>query len=50
MIGLAKTMNRKVVAEPVETEAHGTTLIKMGCHLGQGYFIANPIEHQRIPE
>ena len=43
VIGLASAFGRKVVAEGVETVAHGTLLLQLGCHLAQGYGIARPM-------
>ncbi|MDX1352330.1 MAG: EAL domain-containing protein [Thiomicrorhabdus sp.] len=48
LIGLTKSLNRKVIAEGIETEMHGNMLIELGCNYGQGYFIAKPMEPQRI--
>jgi diguanylate cyclase (GGDEF)-like protein/PAS domain S-box-containing protein len=43
VIDLAKTFHREVMAEGVETVAHGTALLQMGCELAQGYGIARPM-------
>lgn len=43
VIGLAKAFHRKVIAEGVETIAHGELLIPLGCDLAQGYGIARPM-------
>ena len=43
IIALAKSFNRKVIAEGVETIAHGTALLEIGCELAQGYGIARPM-------
>lgn len=43
VIGLAKAFDRKVIAEGVETTAHGELLLAMGCELAQGYGIARPM-------
>ncbi len=40
VIGLAKAFGREVIAEGVETAAHGERLLRMGCELAQGYGIA----------
>lgn len=39
VLGLAAAFNRQVIAEGVESEAHGTMLLRMGCSIGQGHFI-----------
>lgn len=43
VIQLARAFHRQVVAEGVETLAHGSHLLAMGCHLAQGYGIARPM-------
>ncbi len=49
IIGLAGSFNRKVIAEGVETIAHGTRLLELGCELAQGYAIARPMPASNIP-
>lgn len=49
ILGLAGTFQRKVVAEGVETVAHGTMLLELGCDLAQGYGIARPMPAADIP-
>ena len=43
VIGLAKAFHRELIAEGVETIAHGTALLQLGCELAQGYGIARPM-------
>ena len=43
VIGLAKAFGREVIAEGVETSAHGQLLLSSGCDLAQGYGIARPM-------
>lgn len=43
IIGLAKAFNREVIAEGVETDAHGLMLLIMGCNEAQGYGISRPV-------
>jgi EAL domain-containing protein (putative c-di-GMP-specific phosphodiesterase class I) len=50
VIGLAESFHRMVIAEGVETMAHGQQLIKMGCLYAQGYGIAKPMPPQDLPE
>jgi diguanylate cyclase (GGDEF)-like protein/PAS domain S-box-containing protein len=50
VIGLAKSFRRDAIAEGVETIAHGSMLLQLGCELGQGYGIARPMPAERIPE
>jgi len=49
VIGLAAAFHRKVIAEGVETVAHGAALIPMGCELAQGYGIARPMPAHDFP-
>ena len=39
-----------MIAEGVETIAHGVALLKLGCELAQGYGIARPMPADDIPE
>jgi EAL domain-containing protein (putative c-di-GMP-specific phosphodiesterase class I) len=43
IIELAKAFNLKVIAEGVETPAHGEELLSLNCFLAQGYGIAKPM-------
>jgi diguanylate cyclase (GGDEF)-like protein/PAS domain S-box-containing protein len=43
VIGLASAFHREVIAEGVETAAHGSLLLSLGCELAQGYGIARPM-------
>jgi len=43
VIGLARVFGRAVIAEGVETIAHGTLLLDLGCDMAQGYGIARPM-------
>jgi EAL domain-containing protein (putative c-di-GMP-specific phosphodiesterase class I) len=49
VIGLAQVFKRTVIAEGVETAAHGTRLMEMGCYLAQGYGIARPMPAGELP-
>ena len=49
IVGLAKSFQREVIAEGVETIAHGVALLQMGCDLAQGYGIARPMPASDIP-
>jgi len=49
VIGLGTTFHRQVIAEGVETVAHGTQLLPMGCVLAQGYGIARPMPASDLP-
>ena len=50
VIGLAKAFRRDVIAEGVETIAHGVALLQLGCELAQGYGIARPMPEAEIPK
>ncbi|OGB53997.1 MAG: hypothetical protein A2503_08890 [Burkholderiales bacterium RIFOXYD12_FULL_59_19] len=49
VIGLAAAFKREVIAEGVETVAHGTALLHLGCELAQGYGIARPMPADQLP-
>ena len=58
IIGLGQALGKEVVAEGVETIAHGSALIGFGCRRAQGYGIARPmpasefvrwVEDYRVP-
>ena len=50
VIGLAAAFKREVIAEGVETVAHGTLLLQLGCKLAQGYGIARPMPGHEMPD
>jgi diguanylate cyclase (GGDEF)-like protein len=43
IIGLAKSLNLKVVAEGIETVEQFACLAKLGCQYGQGYLFGKPL-------
>jgi diguanylate cyclase (GGDEF)-like protein/PAS domain S-box-containing protein len=43
VIGLANAFERSVLAEGVETQAHGERLLALGCELAQGFGISHPM-------
>jgi len=47
-MGLASAFRCNTVAEGVESESHGVSLIELGCVIGQGYAIAKPIPAQSV--
>jgi EAL domain-containing protein (putative c-di-GMP-specific phosphodiesterase class I) len=49
VIGLASAFHREVIAEGVETIAHGVLLLQLGCDLAQGYGIARPMPAHQMP-
>ncbi|TXH86721.1 MAG: EAL domain-containing protein [Rhodoferax sp.] len=50
IIDLAQAFGRSVIAEGVETEAHGQRLLELGCPLAQGYAIARPMPAAQVPD
>ena len=50
VMGLSRAFRRKVIAEGVETVAHGEMLLRLGCEMGQGYGIARPMPGEDFPE
>jgi diguanylate cyclase (GGDEF)-like protein/PAS domain S-box-containing protein len=50
VISLARAFHREVIAEGVETVAHGTFLLQLGCELAQGYGIARPMPAHAMPD
>lgn len=48
ILGLAKVFDREVVAEGVETIAHGECLLDLGCDCAQGYGIARPMPADQV--
>lgn len=44
VLGLARAFERQVIAEGVESQAIGQALLEAGCHFGQGYGIARPMD------
>lgn len=49
VLGLARVFRRQVIAEGVETIAHGLMLLRLGCEWGQGYAIARPMPASQVP-
>lgn len=50
VVQLAEVFNRAVIAEGVETLAHGAALLSMGCRQAQGYGIAKPMPAANFEE
>ena len=49
ILGLATAFGHETIAEGVETVAHGTMLLQLGCELAQGYCIALPMAAEQLP-
>ena len=50
VVGLAHAFKRELIAEGVETIAHGTALLQLGCELAQGYGIARPMPADQLAD
>ena len=50
IVGLATAFRREVIAEGVETVAHGRMLLHLGCQAAQGYGIARPMPAEDLPK
>jgi diguanylate cyclase (GGDEF)-like protein/PAS domain S-box-containing protein len=50
VIQLAQTFDKAVIAEGVESIAHGEQLISLGCHLAQGFGISKPIPAEKLSD
>jgi diguanylate cyclase (GGDEF)-like protein/PAS domain S-box-containing protein len=48
VIGLAAVFRMGVIAEGVETLEHGIVLMRVGCDVAQGYYIAKPMPAERV--
>ena len=48
ILGLAQVFERDVIAEGVETIAHGECLLDLGCDCAQGYGIARPMPAEQV--
>ncbi|MDZ4315145.1 MAG: EAL domain-containing protein [Azonexus sp.] len=49
VVGLARAFGRQVIAEGVETVAHGELLLALGCNLAQGFGIGRPMPAAELP-
>ena len=50
IITLGRTLGLRVVGEGIETEGQLDLLRSLGCHLGQGYHLARPMEADAVAE
>ena len=50
VVYLAHAFHRPVIAEGVETPEHARALVKLGCHLAQGYGIGKPMPAHAWPQ
>ena len=44
IVQIARTLHLEVVAEGIESEVQRDLLTEMGCHYGQGYLLAMPMQ------
>jgi diguanylate cyclase (GGDEF)-like protein len=49
VLDLSASFHRRAIAEGVETVAHGSMLLQLGCEFAQGYGIARPMPAQALP-
>lgn len=49
VVGMATAFRRNVIAEGVERIEHGSLLLQLGCELGQGYAISQPLIGAQVP-
>jgi diguanylate cyclase (GGDEF)-like protein/PAS domain S-box-containing protein len=47
IVQIARTLKLEVIAEGIESELQRDLLTSMGCHFGQGYLLAMPMEADR---
>ena len=50
VIDLARELGLTSVAEGVEDETALMTLVDMGCHVAQGYYLSRPVSAERVAE
>jgi EAL domain-containing protein (putative c-di-GMP-specific phosphodiesterase class I) len=50
IIDLSRALRLEVVAEGIEDAAQLRGLLRMGCHLGQGYHLHRPMEGSQLGE
>ncbi len=49
VVGMARAFQREVIAEGVESAAHGLMLLSMGCDRAQGFGVAEPMPPDQLP-
>ncbi|MCF4098858.1 EAL domain-containing protein [Maritalea mediterranea] len=48
VVSLSKHMDKKIVAEGIETEEQARLLHRAGCHIGQGYLFGKPLDREEF--
>ncbi|HEJ5398170.1 TPA: EAL domain-containing protein, partial [Pseudomonas aeruginosa] len=49
IVALGRTLNLKIVAEGVETEAQQEFLTRLGCNSLQGFLLGRPMPAEQLP-
>jgi len=50
IVDLAEALGLTVIGEGIETAAHVSTLLRLGCRIGQGFYFAEPLEARALDE
>ena len=50
ILQMARVFKREVIAEGMETAAHGALLLNLGCNIAQGHGIAYPMPAKEVPD
>ena len=45
IINIAHNLDMELIAEGVETEEQGRALLRLGCHIAQGYYYSKPVDY-----
>jgi EAL domain-containing protein (putative c-di-GMP-specific phosphodiesterase class I) len=49
ILEMARALGLRTVAEGIESREQPAQLQALGCDLGQGYFLARPMDAERVP-
>jgi diguanylate cyclase (GGDEF)-like protein len=49
VVNLGRSLNKKIIAEGIETVEQLTTLKELGVHVGQGYLLSRPLRADQVP-
>ena len=50
IIGLANTLGLMTIGEGIERQEQLAALSAMGCHAGQGFYLAKPLDHDAMDD